>query len=1078
MGKHSYRKLMTRSIRETKSRFFAILCIVALGASFLCGLLSSETYLKDGADRYFDESQAMDITIRSTLGLTEEDIQALEEVDCVAVAEGRYLYDLLVEDEAEETYVARLIGQDFQDEEGLAQLTLLSGRLPEQEGECVLEIPDSYSVSLEEGDCLTLSDLNSDWDSLVDTLGQTSYTVVGIVKSAHYICMDGDTASAGDGTLDMVIYVADDSLSYECYTACYVLLQDVLALNTYSTAYKNLVQEAVEELEEVAQIRAALRTEDIRSQAQEAWEEGETTYLEEKAQALQELQEAQEEIDQGWADLEEAENTLVQGQADIDEARQQILDGQDQILAAQAQLETNRAALEAQSAMLEENAEAIAMLKAAQEWGMALTEEQSAAIDQYDSAVATIQQATQELAAYEALLEDESQELAEALLLLDEKEAEIQAGWEEVTAAKSTLEEAETTLAESWAKAEESFAEAEEELAEAWADIENLEEATWYITTREDNLGMMRYEDDTDKVGAVATIFPLFFFLVAALVALTTMTRLVEEERGRIGTLKSLGFTNAKIRGYYLLYGGIASLVGCLLGIPFGCFVLPRIIAKCYEMIYIVPPIQTPILWYIVLPVCLGITGFILLTTWIACRSFLKEKPAQLLLPKAPKAGKRIWLEHIKPLWSRIRFSYKVTLRNIFRYKKHLCMTIVGVAGCVALLVAGFGLRDSLGGIGTIQYGDINLYDLAVSIEKTSSVTQDEELAQVLGDETLVAAWGAFYEGEVTVSFKGQTDDSTFCVAQDADSFDSFIHLRTRVGHEELTLTPGQVILSEKTADNLGVQVGDVVTLTDQAGSGSYTVSGIAENYTDTFVYLLASDYEADFDQEPDYTMLYILEGDQEESVEAATVNQDTEDTLDEETEMLGDEESLSATLEETQDVEEADSSLSTQQTAAAALLACDDVLYVLETTMVLDTFQRSVDSLNMIILVLIVASGALAIIVLYNLTNVNICERRKELATLRVLGFYQKETRGYIFREVNLLGALGILVGLPIGKWLHSFIVQVIEMSDTMFGHSISLFSYLMAVGMTFVFMLLVNLIMRKPIASIDMVESMKAND
>ncbi|MEG0662971.1 MAG: FtsX-like permease family protein, partial [Anaerovoracaceae bacterium] len=514
-----------------------------------------------------------------------------------------------------------------------------------------------------------------------------------------------------------------------------------------------------------------------------------------------------------------------------------------------------------------------------------------------------------------------------------------------------------------------------------------------------------------------AKIFPIFFFLVAALVALTTMTRMIEEERGQIGALKSFGYSNFGILKYYLIYSFSASAIGVVLGLGGGFIIFPSVISKAYDMMYNLPPITTKVIWPIALIVG-GITIFcIMATAYLACRSELKEKPAALLLPKAPKLGKRILLERITPIWKRIKFTRKVTLRNLFRYKKRFLMTIMGVAGCFALLLTGFGLRDSIGDIVNKQYGEIDRYNYILELNQ-----EPTETLAVPGEYLLL------HEVPVSISAKEKSERTTLDVPKDQEKLSDFVFLRERKSHEALSLKDDGVILTEKMSENLQVKVGDQVTI--KLADGRKTemkVSGIAENYVSSYAYINENTYKQAFGDSTSYTRVLIK----------------------------SDEENL-----------------------AEKLLKDNDAGYVLSIESIKDSFKDSVKSIDYIVVVLILSAGALAVIVLYNLTNVNICERKKELATIKVLGFFEKEVSAYIFREINILSGIGMVVGIPLGILLHRFVMKTAEVDAVMFGRHIYWQSYLYAAAITIFFTIVVNLIMRRSIRKIDMVESMKAND
>ena len=568
-----------------------------------------------------------------------------------------------------------------------------------------------------------------------------------------------------------------------------------------------------------------------------------------------------------------------------------------------------------------------------------------------------------------------------------------------------------------------------EQLSDARAEVEAIEDGFWLTRDRSASAGYASYSDNVEKVAALCRIFPVFFFLVALLVALTTMTRLVEENRAQIGTLKSLGFSDGQVLAEYILYSLSSSALGCALGFAVGFKLFPKVISAAYGMMYTLPAIETPFRLEVALLVAPVTIGGILLATLLSCWGTCRSCPAALMTPSAPPAGKRILLERIKPLWNRLSFSRKVTCRNLFRYKKRFIMTVVGVAGCSALLVTGFGLRDSIHDIVDKQFGEIYLYQLTLRLDKSDALETDDTLKDFLSEPGLSALSFAAESGRVEKD--GRSEAVSLSVPKDTSAFPDFVTLRERKSGEALTLGGG-AILTEKLCEQLNVRAGDTVTLEDKDGrKAAVTVDGVTENYLTAFAYMTPEAYESAFGHAPDYTTL----------------------------------------LCRLEDEAQADA-------AVARALRSDHVIFTRSSLSLKETFADSVRSIDSIVLVLILSAGILCMVVMYNLTNVNICERRGELATMRVLGFYEREVEKYIFRETNTLSLIGALAGLPLGIWLHSFVVRTVEVNAVMFGRTIKPMSYVYALAISVVFTLLVNEVMRRSIRRIDMVESLKARD
>ena len=558
--------------------------------------------------------------------------------------------------------------------------------------------------------------------------------------------------------------------------------------------------------------------------------------------------------------------------------------------------------------------------------------------------------------------------------------------------------------------------------------ITEIDGGAWLVRTRDDSAGYSSYDSNVGKVAALSKIFPVFFFMVALLVALTTMTRLVEENRTQIGTLKALGFSNVEILGEYMFYSLFSSALGCILGFSVGFRLFPKAISSAYAMMFTLPEVTTSVRHDIVLWVAPVTVGSILLATLWACWSEFRACPAKLMQPKAPAAGKRIWLEHLPFIWKRLSFTHKVTCRNLFRYKKRFFMTVIGVAGCSALLVTGFGLRDSINDIVNKQFGEIYLYQMNVL---TDGEMLSDDLVNYLDDKEVFDGWLPYSDESGKVMANGKSESANIEVPSDVSDFGSFISLRNRKTKEKLTLSDDGAVLTEKLCETLGVTVGDSVTLQNSDGrEAEIKVIGITENYLTSFAYVAPGGYANAFGKSADFRHLLCRVGN------AAT------------------------------------------DAVSEKLLGFDNVLYVNASQSLKDNFADSIKSIDGVIFVLILSAGLLCMVVLYNLTNVNICERRKELATIRVLGFHPGEVSRYIFRETDALSFIGSAAGLFAGIWLHSFVVRTVEVDQVMFGRSIYPLSFVFALAISLLFTFIVDLIMRKQIRSVDMVEAMKSND
>ncbi len=648
---------------------------------------------------------------------------------------------------------------------------------------------------------------------------------------------------------------------------------------------------------------------------------------------------------------------------------------------------------------------------------------------------------------YESQKADAKKQLADAKAELDDGYAQLdaqaaqmrQAGYPEEMIEQSLADaraELDAGLAEyeqSRAEAETELAEAEQKLLEAQEQLDTAHTGEWYVQTRENNLSYASFEGNANKIAAIAVVFPVFFFLVAVLVALTTMTRMVEEQRVQIGTLKALGYSNAAIMCKYIIYAGAATLLGSAAGLGFGMQFFPAVLWNAYGIMYNLPPLLTPFRVNYALIAFLGALLCTMLATISACRNSLKECAASLMLPKAPKAGKRVLLEYITPVWKHMRFTHKVTVRNLMRYKKRFFMTVVGIAGCTALLLTGFGLSDSINEIMDKQYTELNHYH-AVVLLKDAEAAHGLELQETYENGIAPDIVLPVHQETCEIEANDRSQEVYLFVPEEPDTFPELLTLRSRRSGEHLELTEDTVILTEKAAETLKLYAGDTMELQKNDSSRvTVTIGGVAENYVNAYVYMHPALYEELYEARPEYTVLL-------------------------------------ASLEST--------GTEKHQAFAEGMLKHDSVAMVTMVSDMRESFRNMVTSIDYIIVVLIVCAGLLAFVVLYNLMNINITERERELATIKVLGFYEGEVGAYVFRETLILSLFGTAAGLVLGIFLHAFVVRTAEVDMAMFGREIAPSSFIYAAVLTMVFSLIVCLCMFPKLHRINMVESLKSVD
>ncbi len=919
-------KNIARGIKSSLNRFLSIMFIVALGAGFMAGLAAASPDMYDTADEYIDNYNLYDIDIKSSIGLTDDDIESVKALDIADQLQGSVVFDMVLNQANGSDFTSRVYGiLDDNSDTQINKLNLIEGRLPENDSECIIEsVFGKYSgEGVAVGDTLTLSEANTNYDTLEEYMSDTTLTVVGICQSPLCISVEGDSSNIGSGTINLNVYTRRSAFTCDFYTDIFITVLGARQLNTFEDEYNDLISDTSDEIKSISDERISLRADELKASVQDTIDE--LNQLIDTISSVVNIQNPQANAQtSNTNNTEELSNILINS-------------------------------------------------------GSALSAELNNEIS------------TADLSDYE-----DTAQLVASL---------------------------------------------EEQLNDANDYLDSIDNAAWMIRTRDDLTGYNSYSSNVGKVSALAKIFPVFFFVVALLVALTTMSRLIEEKRLQIGTLKALGYTNGQIIFEYMLFSISASVLGCILGFGIGFRIFPYAISSAYSMMYTLPAISTPIRWNIISWVApVTIVSIVLATLW-SCWNEFRSMPATLMLPKSPAPGKRIWLEHIGFIWRRMSFTHKVTARNLFRYKKRFIMTIIGVAGCSALLLTGFGVRDSVNDIVDKQYGQIDKYDLIFVMDEEEALSEDASLIEAVNDKNLISEYMSASQETGKVYCEKENQEINIFVPQDMKAFTDFITLRTRKDHTDLNLSDGSIILTEKLCEEMGINIGDSVTLEDSEGhQAAVVVSAIAENYVSSFAYLTPQTYLECFSAEPEYTSLLCK--------------------------LAADDNSAAETVLELSDK------------ATSEIMASSHILYGRSVASLKDTFSDSIRSINGVIYVLIIAAGLLCIVVLYNLINVNICERRKELATLRVLGFYKSETQNYIFRETNILSFLGALAGLILGIWLHSVVVKTIEVNHIMFGRDIKPLSYLISLAISVIFTLLVDLIMKRPINKTDMVEAMKAND
>ena len=1015
--KSAMKKDFWREIKHTKSRFFSIMILVALSVAFLSGLKATAPDMKKTGDNYLDSLHLADLQVLSTLGLTEDDIDALRAQDGIENAEGEYVIDAFADSGSAEAVVKVLSLSD----QGINDVLLREGRMPARADECVVEENMLELLDISIGDTITLEPDSK----LDDALAGEEYTVVGTIRSPVYIAVERGTSTIGSGTVKAYLYLPREAFTLDYYTAAYARVSGAAEMTAFYDEYDDYIDSVIDALEPFGDERAALRHDSLVAEATEKLDDAQRELDDAKAEADEELGKAERELsdarkklDDGWRDYRDGQQELKDSRAELDEAYQSLQDGEQEYADGLAQYEASLRELEDR--------------KTAAGAGMAAVTDPAA------------------LAAMQEQLEQAQQQLDEAKAQLDASRAELDAGWQTYDDGEAQYASGAQRLADAYrdlqqgekdyrdglndyedgkAEADEKIADAQAKITDARREVADIESCEWYLFSRSYNPGYTGFGQDADRMANLASVFPIIFFLVAALVCLTTMTRMVEEQRVQIGSLKAMGYSGLAISRKYLFYGLLPSLTGGVFGLVIGYILFPKMIFTAYQIMYQMPDIE--------LRAYPGISAFSVLaavacttvaTLW-ACLATLRETPASLMRPRTPKAGKRVFLEYIRPLWRKMSFTHKVTARNLFRYQKRFWMTVIGIGGCTALIIAGFGLRSSLLFTMSRQYDELFHYSGQVTL--SDNVLPEERAAVeafLAGDERIVN-YVPCAASSATVTTSGYST-TAYIEVMEADEIGKVVDLFDYKSGEPITMGDEGVYIDQKLSELLGVSVGDTFFL-DGDERGDVTVAGIYEHYTGHFVYMTPGYYESALgaDGEPNAYLLNFTSDDTD------TCNAIFEKLL-----------SLSgvATTSRMRDTQ--------------------------------DTYMHSMERVDFVVVIIILAAAALAMVVLFNLSNINITERQRELATIKLLGFYDGEVSAYVYRENIVLTVFGILMGCFMGHWLHIYLVRSTEIDLMMFGRQTEWTAYVYAAILTMLFSVAVNILAHFRMKKIDMVESLKS--
>lgn len=1074
----TYLKDIFREIKISLGRFLSILCIVAIGVAFFAGIKASAPDMKNSADTYFDKYNVQDIQVYSTIGLTKKDVAAIKKIKGVKSVQPSFSMDTLSQIDSTQM-VIKVISYGI--DQKMNKIRVVEGRMPERENECLVEASSATNKlygTFHIGDTIKLQSGTD--EALSKSLKHTKYKIVGTCYNPNYLSYEKGSSNIGSGTVNSFIYIQNTNVLKDYYTEVDVCVKGAKDLDCYSDEYFDVVDPVLKKIKKISNKQIDARIQSYQSELDEKKQEATDKFKDAENQfndaqnkidsGLSEiqsnelkLQNSKDQINQGWneyyanlqlldniptlqnaiAQIEESEKKLpellsqkeqvenglqqINAEGDLNTKRTLIQNAIDFIDIALKKLENYPDSSDAETIRikLNEKKELLQGQLSLIDQVIAKKAELEAILPQIQSGIEQIQAGVAKKAELQSQLNqllNAKNELNNAYVSLINGQAQYEDGVSKIEDAKNELNKSIEQLTLSKAEFNIQKHDALRELSDAQLEIDKME-GKWIVLDRNSHYSYRDYGACADRMDGIAKVFPVFFFLVAALVCMTTMTRMVDEQRNEMGTLKALGYSKLQIASKYIIYALIASILGSILGCSLGMYLFPTVIFNAWNTLYNIDQIKFLFQPGLILLASGSVTGITLLATLYSIYSELIEMPSQLMRPKAAKAGKKILLERITFIWKRLSFLQKVTARNIFRYKKRFFMTIIGIAGCSALLVAGFGINDSISDIVNQQYNVIYHYDATVSA-KTSEITSQIKSLKGVKD--------VYEEDHLAVTTKIENKDisTTVHIISNDKKFKDFCTLFN--GNNEFDLDDSSVLISQKMATKLNKKAGDTIKIKDANNKViKAKIKGVFTNYVGHHIYASESLYKS-WNTNAKTTHIYLIKSKK--------------------------------------------TTKKFERNLGNKIMNIDGVQSVTFYSSLQKNFKDMIKSISYIVVVLVISAACLAFVVLYNLSNVNISERKREIATIKVLGFTRKEVDAYINRETILLTILGSLIGLGIGIGLHHLIMNLAEMDDIMFGRTINSISYVISFVMTIGFNAIINLCMHKKLNNIQMVESLKA--
>lgn len=1076
----SYLKDIFREIKISLGRFLSILCIVAIGVAFFAGIKASAPDMKNSADTYFDQYNVQDIQIYSTLGLTKKDVNAIKKIKGVKSVQPTFAIDTLSQIDSTQMVIKVL---SYEIDQKMNKIRVVEGRMPKRENECLVEASSATNKlygTFHIGDTIKLKSGTD--EALSKTLKNTKYKIVGTCYNPNYLSYEKGSSNIGSGTVNSFIYIQNSNVIKDYYTEVDVCVKGAKELDCYSDEYFDVVNPVLKKIKKIANKQINARIQSYQSDLDEKKREAKNKFtdventlndaqnkinsgLAEIQSNELKLQNSKNQIDRGWNEyyqnikvldniptLQSAIAQIEKGEQELPELlsqKEQVLEGIKQINIKIEELNTNLVQIQNKINEIDNQLNLIKDIPGYEDKVKECTEAKDYLIGELQKVeygIHTCNEEVNNLNSNLSAIQSGIDQIQEGI----DKKTELQSQLNQLLNAQSELNNAYSTLTNGQVQYENGLSQIQnaknelnqniekltlskaefniqkqdtlKELNDAQLEIDKMN-GEWIVLDRDSHYSYRDYGACADRMDGIAKVFPVFFFLVAALVCMTTMTRMVDEQRNEMGTLKALGYSKMQIAAKYIIYALFASILGSILGCSIGMYLFPTVIFNAWNTLYNIDKIQFLFQPGLILLASGSVTGITLLATLYSIYSELIEMPSQLMRPKAAKAGKKILLEKIPFIWKRLSFLQKVTARNIFRYKKRFFMTIIGIAGCSALLVAGFGINDSISDIVNQQYNVIYHYDATISA-KSSKITPQIKSLKGIKD--------VYEEDHLAVTTKIDNKDisTTVHIISNDDKFKDFCTLFN--GNKEFDLDDSSVLISQKMATKLNKKAGDTIKFKDSNEKIiKARIKGVFTNYVGHHIYASKTLYKS-WNTQAKTSHIYLIKSKK--------------------------------------------TTKKFERNLGNKIMNIDGVQSVTFYSSLQKNFKDMISSISYIVVVLVISAACLAFVVLYNLSNVNISERKREIATIKVLGFTRKEVDAYINRETTLLTILGSLIGLGIGIGLHHLIMNLAEMDDIMFGRTINSISYVISFVMTIGFNAIINLCMHKKLNNIQMVESLKA--